>query len=236
MRRRFVLLALLTIFYTITHAQYAGWMMGTWQSTSGAATIQITDVSGESFTGTKTIEVNDRSHAKITISISGSFRGKGLYLRNGDVLNKEEAENGQVYDCSACSQADKIMVGHDSLILMSSISGCDARCDGETFFYRLLSEYDDATQHYLVDRFGRPSDIIGFHPYQKKDETAASDDSLKNVVASAVATDRNRSQQIHDSILAAQQRKRQQEIADSINLVKKKQQQRIKDSLDNVAR
>ena len=183
MPKKLILLALFIIFYTITHAQYAGWMMGTWKSTSGATTlsgnvtntIQINDVSGESFTGTKTSEINDG--AKITISISGFLRGKGLYLQNGAVVHREEPENGQWHDCSACTQENKMIISHDSLILISSISGCDNRCDGETLYYRLLSEYDDSTQRHLVDRFGRPSDIIGFRPYQpQEDETVASND------------------------------------------------------------
>src|SRR5258706_12908090 len=97
MSKKLILLALFIILYTITHAQYAGWMMGTWKSTSGATTlsgnvtntIQIDDISRESFTGTKTSEINDGSHAKITISISGAFKGKGLYLQDGAVVHKE---------------------------------------------------------------------------------------------------------------------------------------------------
>ena len=134
-----------------------------------------------------------------------------------------------------------MIISHDSLILINSISGCDNRCDGETFYYRLLSEYDNATQRYLVDRFGRPSDIIGFQPYQpKKDETVASSNDTeplkKDVVAGAIVTDEKRLQHINDSTRIAQQRKREQEITDSLNLVKQKEKQRIKDSLDNVAR
>ena len=102
MPKKIILLALFIIFYTITHAQY-GWMMGTWKSRSEATTlpanitntIQINDVSGESFTGTKTSEIND---AKITISIAGFFRGKVLYLQNGEVVSK----NGQWDNCSSC--------------------------------------------------------------------------------------------------------------------------------------
>jgi hypothetical protein len=50
-------------------------MIGTWKSTSETSgsvtqTIQIIDVTRESFIGTKTSEINDGSHAKITISIS----------------------------------------------------------------------------------------------------------------------------------------------------------------------
>src|SRR4051794_12250901 len=127
MHKKIILLALFIIFYTITQAQYASWMMGTWKSTGGGKTlsgrvnntIRINDVSRESFTGTKTIEVND--HSTITISISGAFRGKGLYLQDGAVVHKEGPQNGQWHDCSACSQENKMMISHDSLVLISSI-------------------------------------------------------------------------------------------------------------------
>ncbi len=247
--RKLIFLVLFIIFYTITHAQYVGWMMGTWKSTSVATlpgsvtnTIQIDDVSDESFTGTKTSESNDRSHAKIIISISGSFRGRGLYIENGDVLHKEDPKNGQWYDCSSCTHVNKMIISHDSLILINSISGCDKRCDGEISFYRLLSEYDSSTQQHLVDRFGRPSDIIGFHPYHpQKDETAPPTDSAEAIRKeekkhqdSLDNVARIKQQQADDAaLLLAQQKQRQQEITDSLNLVK---QQRIKDSLDNVAR
>ena len=268
MPKKLILLALFIIFYMTMHAQYAGWMMGTWKSISGATTpsgnvtntIQINDVSRESFTGTKTSEINN---AKITISISGAFRGKGLYLQDGAVVHKEGPENGQWHDCSACSQENKMMIGHDSLILISSISGCDNACDGEIRYYRLLSEYDDPTQRYLVDRFGRPSDIIGFRPYQPKEGekvqsmNADSELSKNDVAVSTPVIDPNtkaikqdekrhldsldliarmKQQHINDSIRIAQQKKRQQEIADSLNLVQQKEQQRTRDSLDNVAR
>jgi hypothetical protein len=231
MRKKLILLALFIIFYTITHAQY-GWMMGTWKSTSGAttlsrnitSTIQIDDVSGESFTGTKTTETDDASHAKITISIAGFFRGKTLYLQNGEVVRKEP-ENAQWSDCSACTQDNKLVISRDSLILINSISGCDNKCDAETFYYRLLSEYDASTQHHLVDEFGRPSDIIGFRPFHpQEDKTVASNDDngpVKNdVVAGTTVTDETRLQHIKDS------------TAEAI----KKEEKRRQDSLDNIAR
>ncbi len=267
--KKSILLALFIIFYTVTHAQYVSWMMGTWKSTSGATTlsgnisntIQVNDVTDESFTGTKTIEINDGSNAKTTISISGAFRGRGLYLQDGAVVHKDEPQNAQWHDCSACSQDNKMMISHDSLILISNISGCDNGCNGETRYYRLLSEYDDDTQRHLVDRFGRPSDIIGFRPYSpKEDKTVASNDDnepVKNDVVAvtmvagsgeAIKKAEKRRQDSLDNVakikqqelaaatLLAQQKKRQQEIADSLNLVQQKEQQRLKDSLNNVAR
>ena len=251
-RKKLILLALFIIFYTITHAQYAGWMKGTWKSTGGnnplwkcyRHTIHINDVSGESFTGTKTSEING---VKITISISGSFKGKGLYLQHGQVLHREGPENGQWYDCSACTQVNKMIISRDSLILVSSISGCDKRCDGETFFYRLLSEYDNRAQHYLVDWFGRPSDIIGFRPFHPQENKAVDSNNDNDSTAELIKKEekrhqnsldniaRIRQQQIDRSIRLAQQKKQEQEIADSLKLVQQKEQQRIKDSLNNIA-
>ncbi len=234
LRKKPILLALFILFCTLTHAQYARWMMGTWKSTSSIATIQINDVSRESFTGIKTIETNN---TKITISVSGAFRGRGFYLQDGEVLSKEPA-NAQWSDCSACTEADKIIVGHDSLILIRSISDCDAKCDGETYYYRLLSEYDSASQRYLVDRFGRPSDIIGFRPQRPQEGVTPisiyDNEPEKNNVAVAAVPDEKRLQHINDSVRIAQQKKRQQQIADSLNLVQQKQH--VKDSLGNVAK
>ncbi|HVX25856.1 MAG TPA: hypothetical protein VHB70_05920 [Parafilimonas sp.] len=251
MPKKIILLSLFIIFYTIIHAQDAGFMKGTWKSTSGATkvsgniinTIQIDDVSGESFTGTKTSEINDNSQAKITISISGFFSGKDLYLQNGAVVNKEPA-NRQWDDCSACTQENKMTISRDSLILRNNISGCNNRCDGETFYYRLLSDYDSATQRHLLDRFGRPSDIIGFRPFhpQENETVASKEDSIAEAINQAEKNHQDsldniariRQQQLDESNRLAQQKKRQQEITDSLNLVKR--EPHIQDSLDNVAR
>ncbi len=251
MHKKLILPVLFILFCTITHAQSVGWMIGTWKGTGGI--IQIDDVSGGNFSGTKTTGINNH---KTTIAISGAFRGRGMYLEDGEVLRGEGQETSQGYDCSACTPVNKIVIKHDSLVLVNSISDCDERCNGETFFYRLLTEYDSATQRYLVDRFGRPSDIIGFRPRRPREDVpvASSDNNepLKNDVVSNVAINtaekekhtkdslnnvaRIRQQQIADSILLAQKNKRQQEITDSLNLVQQKEQQRIQDSLDNVAR
>ena len=265
--RKITLLPLFIFFYTITHAQYAGWMMGTWKSRSEATmlsgnvtnTIQINDVSAESFNGTKTSETNDGLHAKITISISGAFRAKGLYLQTGKVLQKEP-ENSQWNDCSACTQTNKMIIRRDSLILIDSISDCNNNCDVITFYYRLLSEYDESLQRYLVDRFGRPSDIIGFHPYTPQKDAMTADDNkpLKNNAAAASLTPnasaeaikntaktrqdsldniaRIKQQKANNAAIIARQKKREKQITDSLNLVKQKDQQRIKDLLANVVR
>ena len=259
MPKKIILLALFIIFYTITHAQYAGWMAWVHGKVqveqqrfpeNVTNTIHVGDVSGESFTGTKTSETNDGLHAKITISIAGFIRGKALYLQNGEVVHKEP-ENVQWYDCSACTQVNKLIISRDSLILINSISGCDNRCNGETYYYRLLSEYDEPTQRYLVDWFGRPADIIGFRPFHPQEDKMVATNDDNNQVEDSLNTAREKEQRVRDSldniarikqqqtdesIRLAQQKKRQQETADSLTLAQQKEQQRIKDSLDNIAR
>ena len=245
MFKKVILLALFILFYTITHAQY-GWMMGTWKSRNGAAalsgnitnTIQVDNVSGESFTGSKTSERNDASHAKITISIAGFFRGKILYLQNGSVVHKEP-ETSQWDDCSACTQDNKLIISRDSIVLINNISGCNNKCDEQTVYYRLLSEFDSTTERELVDRFGRPSDIIGFQPFHAKEDkpiTPNDNNEEEKRRRDSLANIERIKQQADDDVRLAQQKKREQQIADSLNLVKQKDQQRIKDSLDNVAR
>ena len=245
MPKKTILLILFIIFYTVMHAQVATWMIGTWESRSSSgsitSTIQISDVSIENFTGTKTSKVNNDS---VTISISGGFTRTGLNLQDGAVVHKPA--NLQWNDCAACTQENRMMIGHDSLVLVRSISGCNNSCDGETVYYRLLSEYDDETQHYLVDRFGRPSDIIGFHPYHPQEQTTVT--SNNDSTAQAIKQQEEQrhqdsldnlariKQQIDNSTRLAQQRKREQELADSLKLVQQKEKRHISDSLDNAAR
>ena len=254
MIKKLLLLSLFIIFCTLTHAQYASWMKGTWKS-AGGASIKITDVSRESFTGIKTI-------GSTNVAISGGFRGKGMYLQDGAIVNADGKATSQQYDCAACSQDSKIVVSHDSLIWITSIADCDNKCNGQTIYYRLFSEYDDDAQHFLVDRFGRPADIIGFHPYQPKEGTkvqSLDDDNsepAKTEVAAVTMTPdpdalkqkaknhqdsldnaaRLKQQKLNDAALLAQQKKREKAISDSLNLVQQKDKQRLKDSLNNVAK
>lgn len=266
MPKKLTFLALFILLYSICNAQYASWMVGTWKSRSVAATagdvtstIRVTDVSRESFTGTKTIE-NNGSHNKIVIGISGYFRGVALFMQDGDVVSKDPV-NAQWQDCSSCTTDNSMIIGHDTLVIISSIADCDARCDGTTIYYRLLSDYDSSTQRYLVDRFGRPSDIIGFQPFHPTEEqAAAASEEAKNEIVTMpavpapvvnpvkqqpdnkkrldsldrIAKAKLQQQKTDDSLRIAQQKKRKQDIADSINLAK--QQKHIKDSLDNVAK
>lgn len=246
-RKKIILIALINFFYSAINAQNAGWMAGTWKTRAGAinatgnanSSILIDNVSGESFTGTKTMAFYDGQNSKITITIAGFLRGKNLFLQDGQIVKKEPA-NSQWHDCSACTQVNKMFISGDSLILINSVSGCEAGCDAINYYFRLLSEYDSTTQRYLVDWFGRPSDIIGFRPFQPKDDKihAVQDETeplKKEVAGNDVVTDAKRVQQMKDSMLLVQQKKREQEITDSLNLVKQSEKLRIKDSMDNVA-
>ncbi|MEO8711120.1 MAG: hypothetical protein ABI405_03300, partial [Parafilimonas sp.] len=210
-------------------------MLGTWNMTGNAKsqvirTIIIDSVSEENFAGTKTNEVNDRSHAKIITALSGNFNNRELYIQNGAVLYKKEPQNGKWLDCSFCTPENKITIKEDSVILSSRITGCHKDCDGVSVYYKLLCDYDSATQRYLVNLFGTPSDIAAFKPCVKHppeiiasdpdDIKHASEDSIRN--AEKIAKQKEQ-QRIQDSITNATiiAKKRQQQIDDSISVAKK---------------
>jgi len=266
--KKLPLVFLLCFLISAGKAQNLGWMVGTWMgaeniqvssSSKLTRTIAIDAVSGETFTGTKTNEVNDHSHAKIVTSISGYFTKDQFYFKNGVVLYKKESSSRQWWDCSSCVPQNKIVLRQDSIILISRISGCQQYCDGISVYYRLLCEYDTTTQRYLVNLFGNSSDIAAFTPCIKEetkliasdpDKTIPNTDSLKIVtkiskqqqqkiqdsLRNVIAVAKKHQQEVDDSVknAALVVKKKAQQITDSLNLlavVEKKRQQQISDSL-----
>jgi hypothetical protein len=195
MRKKLLLFAFFITLMVTGYTQPAAWMLGTWQSTGEGnpqatnSIIDIEEVSRESFSGTKTIT---RNNTRTIVAVSGAFRGRGFYMQDGEVLSQEPG-GGQVDDCVACNQSNRMEIKADSLILVVSMTDCNNRCDGETYYYRLLSDYDSATQRTLVDRFGRPSNIIGFQPYRPREDKPAiseAETARKAEAAAAVAAAR----------------------------------------------
>ncbi len=230
------------------------WMLGTWNSNNNITinksrllkTIVIDSVSGENFAGTKTSELDDRSHARIVASISGSLNKEQLFMQTGAVLYKKEPSNGQWWDCSSCTPENKIAIKDNKLVLSVRITGCQQNCDGVSVYYRDLCDYDSATQHYLVNLFGTSSDIASFKPCVKKPPeiivSTSDPDQIKpdkNAEKNISKIERKRQQQINDSLqnIAAALRKRQQAIGDSLKTVAdnagKLRQQQIDDSTKN---
>ena len=248
--KKLSLLCLSYFLVSVVTAQNLGWMIGTWMgaeniqmssSSKLTRTIAINAVSGETFTGIKTNEVNDRGHAKIVTSISGYFNKDQFYFKNGVVLLKKESASRQWWDCSSCVPQNKIVLRQDSIVLISRISGCNQYCDGISVYYRLLCEYDTATQRYLVNLFGNSSDIAAFTPCIKEETKLIASDPdniIPNSDSLKITTKISKQQQqkIQDSLrnIIFVAKKRQQEVDDSVKnatLVAKKKAQEITDSL-----
>jgi hypothetical protein len=204
-------------------------------------TLIIDSVSGENFAGTKTIEFNDRSQARVVTSISGYVNKDQLYLRKVALLYKKDPPDGKTVDCSSCTPQIKITIKQDSVVIAVLISDCQEGCNRLTFYRRYLCDYDSTTQRYLINLFGTSSDIANFKPCTRKppeiiasdpDKVKPNEDSLRNAAALA----KKRQKEIDDSTknAIALAKKRQQQIDDSIALVKKRQQQ-VADSLVAVA-
>src|SRR5580765_612019 len=109
--RKLLLLFFPFFLFSVVKAQDLNWMLGNWNGTGNVQvnskfkftrTIIINSVSGQSFTGTKTNEINDHHHAKIVTSISGYFDKDQFYFKNGMVLYKKASSNRQWWDCSSC--------------------------------------------------------------------------------------------------------------------------------------
>jgi len=224
-------------------------MLGTWKSNTNSfdsrvryiKTLVIDNIEGENFRGTKTNEITGRGHAKIVTAISGHLSEDNFYIQTGAILYKKDPSDGKWWDCSSCTPKNKIYIHGDSVILSNLISGCQKDCDGISFYYRLLCEYDTVTQRHLVSAFGNSSDITTFKPCIEEPKNIIASDTNKAVpVTLTAAAMRKRQQQIEDSTknVAMLAKKRQQAIEDSLNTVAKttqKQQQQINDSL-NIAK
>ena len=163
-----ILLTCACCLYTFSNAQDITWMLGTWR---GVVTeplftknIVISSVSGRNFKGTKTNEINNHSHARVTTAISGYVRKDELFFQYGEVLFKKDPPGGKWWTCFYCTPENKISLRGDSIILSITIANCHENCDGTTSYYRLLCEYDSATQLALVKLLGNPADIEGFTP------------------------------------------------------------------------
>ncbi|MEP6513422.1 MAG: hypothetical protein ABJA79_06110 [Parafilimonas sp.] len=207
--KNILLLFFLFFLFTFSHAQDVKWMLGTWNGTGKAhftRTIVINSVNGNNFTGTRTNEADDRNHTKIITSLSGSINKEKIYIEDGKIIFKREPPHGIWLDCN-CTAQNKIVVKYDRIILTCEIIGCGKDCDGISTYYKLLHDYDTATQLYLVNLFGKPE----------------LNDSLK--IAADIAR-----KKLQDSIKIAAiiEKKKQDSIEIASDIAKKKLQDSIK--------
>ncbi len=236
--KNILLLFFLFFLFTFSHAQDVKWMLGTWNGTGKAhftRTIVINSVNGNNFTGTRTNEADDRNHTKIITSLSGSINKEKIYMEDGEIIFKREPPHGKWLDCN-CTGQNKIVVKHDRIILTCEIIGCGKDCDGISTYYKLLHDYDTATQLYLVNLFGKPelndsikiAADIAKKKLQDSIKTAAAiekrmQDSIK--IASEIAK-----KKLQDSIKTAAiiEKNKQDSINIASEIAKKKQQDSIK--------
>jgi hypothetical protein len=220
------------------------WMLGTWKGagkTHFIRTIVIDSVSGHNFSGTRTIDADDRNQTKIITLISGSINKGKFDISDGKILYKKEPKHGKWLDCTNCPLENNIIIAHDSIFLSSRITGCREYCDGTSNYYKLLCDYDTTTQRYLVTRFGSSSNARAFNPCAINSPLPVASknnqDSLKN--AESVANKKR--QQLDDSLKIAANiaEKKQQRVNDSLqiaaNIEREKKQQQVEDSLKTAA-
>ncbi|HVX26894.1 MAG TPA: hypothetical protein VHB70_11160 [Parafilimonas sp.] len=262
------LLLLLFVFSIVSSssAQNINWMMGTWKGVNSSKRnpstrlINITSVNANDFVGTRSIEIDGRVHMQIVTQISGHINKDTFYIKDGAIITKKEPPHTVWVDCSQCIPSNKVIINGDSLLLTSSVINCDPSCNGIFSYYKLIPEFDTATQRVVINMFGTPQQIIAFNekslipqPLASSDPDAIKQNASKVIAPTAkekkqyddsvklagIAT-RKREQQMLDSLKTAVEisKRRRQEIDDSLQkvaLIKKQRQQQIDDSLQNVA-
>ena len=68
------------------------------------------------------------------------------------------------------------MINGDSLLLSSTITDCQPLCNGVTTYFKLIPDFDTATQRLVVEMFGTPEQIEAFNSKQKNIQPVASSD------------------------------------------------------------
>ncbi len=150
------------------------WMLGTWNGKANInnlaliRTIFIDSIGGNSFSGMRINELKGRHNIRIETWLSGSIDGSNLNIKNGLVLYRKDPPGGEWMDCSDCNAENKIAIEKDKLVLNSKITNCRRECNGTSTYYKLLCEFDSATQVYLVNRFGSADDMKNLEACREK--------------------------------------------------------------------
>jgi hypothetical protein len=211
--------------------------------------IDITSVNANNFAGTRSIEINGRFHMQIVTEISGHINKDTFYIKDGSILLKKEPPHTVWVNCSQCVPFNRVMIDGDSLLLTSIITDCDPSCNGVFSYYKMIPDFDTATQRVVITLFGTPEQIAAFNARRNvppvaaasdPDEVAKKKQQFEDSLKVAAAVNKKREQQMLDSLKLAASiaKKRQQEINDSLQLVakrKRQRQQQIDDSLEYVA-
>ncbi len=236
--KKLLLLFFLCFNFLFCNSQQLNWLVGIWRERGSqdffSKNIIIDSVYGNEFTG---ITVIKQRGLPVVITLSGAFSKSRFYFKNGLILSGEESIKNYSPECIACIAKNKIIIKEDSLILSSSVEGCNKNCNGINIYYKLLYEYDTITQLKLVKLFGSRLQIASFSSHQHIEENHEAVirkkqivDSIENLIDLA----KFHHQRVLDSI-TFENDAREKRLHDSIKAITKKEQWQIQDSLETIA-
>lgn len=166
-RHLFCLLLALPCCYSFS--QDIGWMSGTWKgtgivpgslySTEYVRTMNVDQVVNNRFMGKLISEVRDGKGTRQDIAFTGLFEHGALAFNYGNILYTKEPPYGQWWDCRGCKSTSFIQLAGDTIWLTLTNTDCGQTCDGETKYYKLLSDFDAGIQKKILSALGDPSTI-----------------------------------------------------------------------------
>ncbi|MGN6211966.1 hypothetical protein [Parafilimonas sp.] len=250
-------LAILLCFaFLCGNTQQSNWLAGLWKEKTdprlNSKNLIIDSVKGSSFTG---ITIFKQKGLPVIIDIKGSYTTSRFVFKGITVLSGETSQKDYTPQCLSCVTENNLTIKEDSLLLTSRIIACNDSCNGVDIYYRLLCEFDEATQLYLVKNFGSGSNIQSFVPCKETPEALEEkkrlkqiEDSTTNLVLIAQlrkkrleerlafeADEREKLKQDSLKSVASYKQKYEKGIADSLQAIAKLKEQRKLDSLNEAA-
>lgn len=253
-RLKKALLAIMLCFVFLSgYTQHSNWLTGLWKEKTdpklNSKNLIIDSVKGSSFTG---IIILKQKGLPVIIDMEGSYTSSRLVFKGTAILSGEISQKDYTPLCLSCVPENTLTIKNDSLLLTSRILACNDSCNGVDIYYRLLCEFDEPTQLYLVKNFGSAGSISAFVAcketpaiLEEKKRLKQIEDSTTNLVLIAQLRKKRLEERLafesdereklkRDSIKAAiaYKQKHEKEIQDSLNEVAAKiKQQRIEDSI-----
>ncbi len=250
-------LAILLCFaFLCGNTQQSNWLAGLWKEKTdpklNSKNLIIDSVKGSSFTG---ITIFKQKGLPVIIDIKGSYTTSRFVFKGITVLSGETSQKDYTPQCLSCVTENNLTIKEDSLLLTSRIIACNDSCNSVDIYYRLLCEFDEATQLYLVKNFGSGSNIQSFVPCKETPEALEEkkrlkqiEDSTTNLVLIAQlrkkrleerlafeADEREKLKQDSLKSVASYKQKYEKGIADSLQAIAKLKEQRKLDSLNEAA-
>lgn len=163
---RYTLFLLFILISCYSQSQDINWMSGLWRgkgvfpgsvySTDFVNTMSIDKVLQNRFMGKKSSEVRDGKGTRQDIAFTGILENGVLKFNYGNILYTKEPPSAlwRWTDCRACRSTSLIQIAGDTILLTLTNFDCGQYCDGETKYFKLLSDFDSLTQKNIVGLFG----------------------------------------------------------------------------------